>query len=67
MTTTEALSNIFKSYSNDKIAKITGMNYNTVTSWKFNFKRNELSLEKQIEILTKLNYKPITNLTWTQN
>lgn len=67
MTTTEALSDIFKSYSNDKIAKITGMNYNTVTSWKFNFKRNELSLEKQIEILTKLNYKPITNLTWKQN
>jgi transposase len=67
MTTTEALSTIFKNYSNDKIAKITGMNYNTVTSWKFNFKRNELSLEKQIEILTKLNYKPITNLTWKQN
>jgi hypothetical protein len=67
MTTNEALSTIFEKYTNEKIAKITGTNYNTVTSWKFNFKRNELSLEKQIEILTKLNYKPETNLTWKQN
>jgi transposase len=67
MTTNEALNIVFSNMSNGEIAQKTGMNYFTVTSWKYNFKKNELSLEKQIEILTKLNYKPITNLTWKQN
>ena len=48
--TDSALREIFTKYTN--------------TTWKFKFKKHELSIEKKIEILTKLNYRVWTNLTW---
>jgi len=50
--------------SNPDLATKTGLPYNTVASWKFKYKHNLLSLEKQIEILTRLGYEPQTNLKW---
>lgn len=41
-----------------------GVNYNTLTSWKYSFKNGQLSLEKQIEILLKTNYTVKSNLLW---
>jgi hypothetical protein len=43
---------------------LMGENYYTIATWKFKFKKHELSIEKKIEILTKLNYRVWTNLTW---
>jgi len=50
-----------------QMADKLGCPYNTASSYRWKFRRNMLSLEKQIEILTKLNYQPITNLTWKNN
>jgi hypothetical protein len=41
-----------------------GENYYTIATWRFKYKKNELSMEKKIEILTKLDFKVATNLTW---
>ena len=64
MTTSEAIREAFTVLTIEEIREKTKSHYNTVTSWKFKFKHNQLSLEKQIEILTKLNYKINSNLTW---
>jgi hypothetical protein len=64
MNTQEALRELFTEHTNRELSEITGENYYTVTSWKFKFKHNQLSMEKQIEILTKTNHKINTNLTW---
>ena len=53
MNTQEALRELFTEHTNRELSEITGENYYTVTSWKFKFKHNQLSMEKQIEILTK--------------
>ena len=55
MTTHEALNEVF-SKSNKELSQVLQTNYNTVTTWKFQFKRNGLSMEKQFEILEQLNY-----------
>jgi hypothetical protein len=55
MTTYEALNEVF-SKSNKELSELLQTNYYTVTTWKFQFKRNGLSMEKQFEILQKLNY-----------
>jgi hypothetical protein len=62
--TDSALREIFTKYSNTELEMLMGENYYTISSWKFKFKKHELSMEKKIEILTKLNYKVWTNLTW---
>jgi hypothetical protein len=50
-----------------EMADKMGIPYNTAASYRYKFRRHQLSLEKQIEILTKLNFQPITNLTWKSN
>lgn len=64
MDTQEALSQLFNNHSNLELSEMLGINYNTLTSYKFYFKRNQLSLEKQIEILQKTKHQLISNLLW---
>ena len=63
MTTHEALEKVF-SKSNKELAEELNTNYNTVTTWKFQFKRNGLSMEKQFEILEQLNYTLKNKIIW---
>lgn len=63
MTTHEALTQVF-SKSNKELAEELNTNYNTVTTWKFQFKRNGLSMEKQFEILEQLNYTLKNKIIW---
>lgn len=63
MTTEQAMEQVMK-LPNPYLSEATGIGYNTVASWKFKFKNNSLSLEKQIEILTRLGYEPQSNLQW---
>lgn len=65
MTTHEALTQVF-SKSNKELADELNINYNTVTTWKFQFKRNGLSMEKQFEILEQLNYTLKNNIIWNK-
>jgi hypothetical protein len=65
MTTHEALNEVF-SKSNKELADELNTNYNTVTTWKFQFKRNGLSMEKQFEILEQLNYTLKNNIIWNK-
>ena len=59
----KALTNIF-SKSNEELADAMGINYNTIASWRFNFRHNAMSQEKKIEILTRMNYTLITESKW---
>jgi len=59
----KALTNIF-SKSNEELADAMGINYNTIASWRFNFRHNAMSQEKKIEILTRMNYTLITESLW---
>lgn len=65
MTTHEALNEVF-SKSNKELAEVLKTNYNTVTTWKFQFKRNGLSMEKQFEILQQLNYQLKNKISWNK-
>ena len=65
MTTQEALNEVF-SKSNKELAEVLKTNYNTVTTWKFQFKRNGLSMEKQFEILQQLNYNLKNKILWNK-
>lgn len=65
MTTHEALNEVF-SKSNKELAEVLNTNYNTVTTWKFQFKRNGLSMEKQFEILQQLNYNLKNKIVWNK-
>jgi hypothetical protein len=65
MTTHEALEKVF-SKSNKELAEELNTNYNTVTTWKFQFKRNGLSMEKQFEILEQLNYTLKNKIIWNK-
>lgn len=65
MTTNDAMNEIM-SIPVGELADKLGIPYNTATSYRFKYRNNMLSLEKQIEILTKLNYTPKTNLTWNK-
>lgn len=64
METQEALYRLFTEKSLGDIAQLTGTPYNTVATWKFKFKNQQLSMEKQIEILTKANFKLINTIRW---
>jgi len=48
------------------LAELLQTNYYTVTTWKFQFKRNGLSMEKQFEILQKLNYQLKNQISWNK-
>ena len=65
MTTHEALNEVF-SKSNKELSEVLITNYNTVTTWKFQFKRNGLSMEKQFEILEQLNYTLKNKIIWNK-
>jgi hypothetical protein len=65
MTTHEALTQVF-SKSNKELSEVLNTNYNTVTTWKFQFKRNGLSMEKQFEILEQLNYTLKNKIIWNK-
>jgi hypothetical protein len=65
MTTHEALTQVF-SKSNKELSEVLNTNYNTVTTWKFQFKRNGLSMEKQFEILEQLNYTLKNRIIWNK-
>ena len=65
MTTQEALNEVF-SKSNKELAEVLKTNYNTVTTWKFQFKRNGLSMEKQFAILEQLNYNLKNKIIWNK-
>ena len=62
-TTDEALAEVF-SANNETLAKKLDMNYNTIASWKFNFRHNAMSYEKKIEILNRINFKFIEQSKW---
>ena len=64
MDTHEAMQDLLNTYTNSELQELTGDNYYTIASWRFKFNCNQLSMEKQIEILTKLKYQPIQNLLW---
>lgn len=65
MTTHEALKEAF-SKSNKELAEVLKTNYNTVTTWKFQFKRNGLSMEKQFAILEQLDYTLTNKIIWNK-
>ena len=65
MTTHEALNEVF-SKSNKELSEVLNTNCNTVTTWKFQFKRNGLSMEKQFEILEQLNYTLKNKIIWNK-
>jgi hypothetical protein len=62
MDTHEAMQDLFATYTNSQLQEMTAENYYTIASWRFKFNCNQLSMEKQISILTKLNYQPTQNL-----
>jgi hypothetical protein len=62
-TTDEALSEVFN-LDNESLSKQLNTNYNTVASWKFNFRHNAMSYEKKIEILNRINFKFIEQSKW---
>jgi hypothetical protein len=64
MDTHEAMQDLFATYTNSQLQEMTAENYYTIASWSFKFNCNQLSMEKQISILTKLNYQPTQNLLW---
>jgi hypothetical protein len=66
METHEALFDLVTKNTNTQIAQATGVNYYTVATWRWKFKQNQLSVEKQIEILTRTNYKLKSLLLWKQ-
>jgi hypothetical protein len=63
LTIDRALEEIFTE-STETLALRIGVNYNTVASWKFNYRNNAMSTEKKTEILEKLNYKLIEQSKW---
>jgi transposase len=65
MNTQQALTEVF-SKSNQELAELLEANYNTVTTWKYQWKRNGLSMEKQFEILRKLNYQLTNQISWNK-
>jgi hypothetical protein len=66
MTTNEAMTEVMQMAASELADKL-GIPYNTATSYRYKYRNNMLSLEKQIEILSKLNFKPKTQLTWNKN
>jgi hypothetical protein len=59
----DALDEVF-SNSNEVLVELTGKNYNTIASWRFNYLNNAMSIEKKIEILTRMNYEFIEQSKW---
>lgn len=62
-TTDEALHDVFTA-DNNTLSKKLNINYNTIASWKYNFRHNAMSYEKKIEILNRINYTFIEQSKW---
>jgi len=58
ITLSGALALIF-SQNNRDISKVTGWNYNTVTSHKYRLKRKKLSWEKQEQLVIAFGFKRV--------
>jgi hypothetical protein len=63
MTNKEALDEIFKE-SNQVLAEKLKVPYNTIGTWKFKHNRGDLSIEKQIEIISKMKYQMKQTILW---
>lgn len=59
-----AIGMIFTMKSSD-IAKVTGMNYNTLISYKYRWKRNKLSIKRQEEIVLDFGFVRIDEYRYT--
>ena len=66
ITIDEALQEVFTA-DNEMLSLKLGVNYNTIASWRFNFRHKTMSNEKKSEILTKLNYKLIEQSKWKKH
>ena len=58
-----ALDQIFD-ISNGELSVMLKVPYQTVASWRFKHSRNDLSIEKQIEIISKMNYQMENTISW---
>lgn len=56
VTMEEALEEVFN-LDNESLSNSVGVNYNTIASWRFNFRHNGMSHEKKIEILSRMGYQ----------
>lgn len=63
ITLEDALEQVF-SDDNQTLSDATGLPYNTIASWRFNYRHQQMSYEKQIEILTRLGYVFIEQSKW---
>jgi hypothetical protein len=63
MTNKDALNEIF-SLDNGTLSQALTAPYNTVASWRFKHHRGDLSLEKEIEIISKMNFKLQNTIKW---
>ena len=63
MTNREALNEIFK-LDNGTLADKLKSPYNTIASWRFKHHRGDLSLEKEIEPISKMNYQLQNTIKW---
>lgn len=66
ITIEQALKEVFEQ-DNESLALKLGVSYNTVASWRFNYRHKAMSTEKKTEILTKLNYQLIEQSKWKKN
>lgn len=66
ITIEQALKEVFEQ-DNETLALKLGVSYNTVASWRFNYRHKAMSTEKKTEILTKLNYQLIEQSKWKKN
>ena len=46
------------------VVAVTGLNYNTITSWKFRWKRRRLSYEKQEDIVLRFGFKKVAEFRY---
>ena len=63
MTNKEALDEIF-ALGNQELSKRLNAPYFTVAGWRFKHQRGDLSIEKQIEIISKMNFKMQNTIKW---
>lgn len=47
------------------IEAVTGLPYNTITSWRFRWKRRKLSYEKQEEVVLKFGFVKVEEFRYT--
>jgi hypothetical protein len=59
----KALDEIFE-LGNMELSKQLKVPYHTVGSWRFKHQRNDLSIEKQIEIISRMNYQMENTISW---